>query len=72
VPGVAGKGAGLPGASGKVAPEASTATSVLSKLAGKPSLAKSRWKKVTGTAMFINRLGKDIHIYILISCIWYS
>jgi hypothetical protein len=28
------------------------------KFLAKPNLAKSRWKKLAGTAMFINRLGK--------------
>ncbi len=34
------------------------------KLLAKPSLAKSRWKKLAGTAMFINRLGKSKQIYL--------
>ena len=36
------------------------------KFLAKPNLAKSRWKKLAGTAMFINRLGKIYHIIIII------
>lgn len=54
---------GVPGVqASKQGPEAPAPAAGLSKL-GKPTLAMSRWKKITGTALFINRLGKDIHIY---------
>ena len=61
---------GQPGAAGSKFGEsagqaAAASGSGLSKLA-KPTLAMSRWKKITGTALFINRLGKDkIYIFIL-------
>lgn len=40
------------------APTQQQAVTVLKRPAAPPPSARSRWKKLTGTAMFINRLGK--------------